>query len=158
LSRLGRPRDNVHARFVPDATLTPGLTVSLSRAELCGSGALQAPAVVSRSVAHEIFRLHGVSTPRPRAYELDHLIPPELGGATDTKNLWPQPYDADPWSAHAKDALEDHLLTLVCAGSLDLATAQRALARDWTAADQQYVRVEEPLVEHASFLKDRPWE
>ena len=158
LSRLGRPRDDVHARFVPDATLTPGLTVPLSRAQLCGSGAVQAPATLSRSVAREIFRLHGVSAPRPRAYELDYLIPPELGGASDMKNLWPQPYDAHPWSAYAKDALEDHLLNLVCEGSLDLATAQRALARDWTAAYQQYFRVEEPLVEHASFLKDRPWE
>jgi len=43
--------------------------------------------------------------PRPDAYEVDYLITPELGGATDIRNLWP--YGDTVWNAHVKDQLED---------------------------------------------------
>jgi hypothetical protein len=33
------------------------------------------------------------------AYELDHLIPLELGGSNDLRNLWPQPFEGE-WNAH----------------------------------------------------------
>ncbi len=32
-------------------------------------------------------------------YELDYLITPELGGAPDARNLWPQRYDVPGWNA-----------------------------------------------------------
>jgi hypothetical protein len=32
------------------------------------------------------------------------------------------------WNAHVKDALEERLQAMVCAGRLDLSTAQRAIA------------------------------
>lgn len=57
-------------------------------------------------------------------YEVDHIIPLELGGADTEKNLRPQAgnrnlngYDA---SYHVKDQLENELHTRVCAGRLDL--------------------------------------
>ncbi len=69
-------------------------------------------------------------------YEYDHLVPLELGGArNDARNLWPEP-GASP---NAKDALEDRLNTMVCAGQLGLTAAQRAIATDWVAAYRQYV-------------------
>ena len=74
------------------------------------------------------------------------------------RNLWPQPYSEGTWNARVKDALEDRLRTMVCAGSLDLATAQRALADDWIGAYKQYFRTSEPLPDHLAFVKDRPWE
>ena len=51
-----------------------------------------------------------------------------------------------------------YLRSLVCAGQLDLATAQQEIARDWIAAYKKYFRTDKPLPEHVSFLKDRPWE
>jgi hypothetical protein len=39
-----------------------------------------------------------------------------------------------------KDALERKLHKLVCAGQLDLKTAQREIASDWIEAYQKYVR------------------
>ena len=57
-----------------------------------------------------------------------------------------------------KDALEDRLRTLVCEGNLDLAIAQRDLARDWIAAYKKYFRTRTPLLDHVAFVKDRPWE
>jgi hypothetical protein len=74
----------------------------------------------------------------PSAYEYDHLIPLELGGATDDgANLWPQPH-AGQWSSSLKDGLENRLRSLVCRGQVPLATAQQAIASDWIAAYQQY--------------------
>jgi hypothetical protein len=113
---------------------------------------------VPRAVALKVFAAYGVSDPHPRAYELDYLIAPELGGTNDIRNLWPQPYRTLPWDAHAKDALEDHLYGLVCKGSLDLATAQEDISRDWIAAYRKYFQTEVPLPIHAAFLKDQPWE
>jgi anti-sigma factor RsiW len=142
----------------PDPGLTPGMTQPLTRAELCsGSDNEDAPAV-PRAVALKVFAAYGVADPPPRAYELDYLIAPELGGTNDIRNLWPQPYRTVPWDAHAKDALEDHLHARVCAGSLDLATAQEDIASDWIAAYKKYFQTAEPLPMHAAFLKDQPWE
>ena len=143
--------------FAPDPQLTPGLTNHSSRADLCASDSVPVAAPVDRQVALDIFRSHGVSDPSPMAYELDHLVPPELGGVTAVRNLWPQPYDARPWNASAKDALEDRLLHLICQGQVPLATAQAEIADDWVAAYKKYFRTAEPLVEHAAFLKDEPW-
>jgi hypothetical protein len=67
----------------------------------------------------------------PHAYEYDHLISLELGGApNDTGNLWPEP-GASP---NPKDRLEDRLHAMVCDGSMTLRAAQREIARDWVAA------------------------
>jgi hypothetical protein len=106
----------------------------------------------------QVFRRHGIVNPLAGAYELDYLIPPELGGARDDRNLWPQPYQQAPWNAHAKDALEDRLRRMVCDGQIDLKVAQREIADDWTIAYRKYFETNEPLVSHAEFLKDTPWQ
>ncbi len=70
-------------------------------------------------------------------YEEDHLIPLELGGAPSSPlNLWPQPYAGT--GARVKDRVENRLRALVCAGRLDLATAQHAIADNWWAAYHTY--------------------
>ena len=64
------------------------------------------------------------------AYEYDHFVPLELGGAAnDARNLWPEP-GASP---NPKDAVEDELRQKVCDGQMTLAQAQRAIATNWTA-------------------------
>lgn len=144
-------------RFAPDSALTPGWTRPVTATELCATNTDEPSPSPSRSVALEVFRRYGVTNPTPGAYELDYLIPPELGGARDGRNLWPQPYGKAPWNAYAKDALEDRLRSMVCAGELELKVAQQAIATDWTAAYRTYFRTTEPLVIHAAFLKDEPW-
>jgi hypothetical protein len=75
-------------------------------------------------------------------YELDHLVPLGLGGASDTYNLWVEPdrgspaqFDpTDPYGRNAKDGVEDALHTAVCEGRVGLAAAQEAIASDWTTA------------------------
>lgn len=145
-------------QFAPDASLTPGMTRPVTAAELCATDANEPAPNVSRPVALDVFRRHGIVDPSPGAYELDYLIPPELGGAQDDRNLWPQPYQEEPWNAHAKDALEDRLRQLVCDGQLDLQVAQEDISKDWTAAYRKYFKTDEPLMSHATFLKDTPWQ
>jgi hypothetical protein len=160
-----RTRTEPQASFVefgrgatPDPGLTPGATVAVTRDELCAPGTRHRTPAIPRAVALQVFKTYGIADPSPRGYELDHLITPELGGSADVRNLWPQPYQASSWSAHAKDALEDHLYQLVCDGNIDLATAQREIATDWISAYKKYFRTDEPLLVHAQFLKDQPWE
>ena len=68
---------------------------------------------------------------RHPAYEVDHLVPLELGGdPTDTRNIWPQPIAA----AKQKDEVENELHDLVCSGRVSLRQAQSAIAKDWKTA------------------------
>jgi hypothetical protein len=79
------------------------------------------------------------------AYELDYLITPELGGAPDARNLWPQRYTSGVWNAHVKDQLEDLLPGMVCDGKVPLQTAQHDIAVNWIAAYQRYFHTTVPL-------------
>ena len=67
-------------------------------------------------------------------YELDHLVPLDLGGVTATHSLKPQPYRRRASNASDKDALEDRLMQLMCEGEVPLVTAQAQIAEDWVAA------------------------
>jgi hypothetical protein len=69
-------------------------------------------------------------------YEEDHLVPLTLGGhPTAVENLWPQPI----LEARLKDRLEQTLHRRVCAGLVDLADAQRAIATDWHRAYRTFI-------------------
>jgi hypothetical protein len=79
-------------------------------------------------------------------YEEDHLISLELGGSpTSAFNLWPEPYIA-PDGARVKDQLENKLRELVCAGTIQLATAQQAIAANWWIAYETYMVGQQPPV------------
>ena len=70
--------------------------------------------LVSRQIALEICRAHGMPDPSPMIYELDHLVPLDLGGVTATHSLKPQPYRRPASNVSDKDALEDRLMQLIC--------------------------------------------
>jgi hypothetical protein len=100
-------------------------------------------------------QLYGVASREADAYEVDYLITPELGGATDVRNLWPEPYHNTVWNAKVKDQLENRLHQMVCHGDLDLATAQRDISTDWIAAYRKYFHVEAPLPSASSQSQQR---
>ena len=143
-------------RAIPDPKLTPGATLPVTRADICASDSVETRRIVPASVARLVFTEYGIDRPKPRAYEVDYLITPALGGSDNIRNFWPQPYANTIWNAHIKDALEDHLRGLVCTGQIDLQTAQDDIARDWIAAYKKYFSTEKPLPKHSSFLKTRP--
>jgi hypothetical protein len=88
----------------------------------------------------EILRRYGLPLGTHPDYQIDHLIPLCLGGGDDPSNLWPQPRRSIElkWNAEAKDRLERLICDIVCAGQLDIATAQEAFAKDWIAAYHKY--------------------
>jgi len=80
-------------------------------------------------------RSYGVAGPLS-AYEYDHLVPLGLGGASDTRNLWPEldVGGSGGYTQNAKDAVETELHDAVCAGRVALGPAQQAIASNWTTA------------------------
>lgn len=135
----------VEASSVPRTDLTPGATIGISTGEACRGDNPHASREVPAALQDAVFREYGIAHPRPRAYEVDYLITPELGGARDIRNLWPEPYFTPVWNARVKDALEDRLHEMVCSRQLDLATAQRDISADWIRAYKKYFHTERPL-------------
>jgi hypothetical protein len=128
---------------VPRPQLTPGAVRQVMKSDVCAGGgnrSFMVPAALQRRVFEE----YGLRNVRPGAYEVDYLITPELGGASDIRNLWPEPYSSTVWNARVKDALEDRLHQMVCDGQLDLATAQHDIATDWIAAYKKYFNSSSP--------------
>ena len=122
----------------PNPTLTPGDVLDVTKADICVAGYSKKVRNVPEAVKTKAYLAYGMTTHQPGAYEVDHLISLELGGSNSLKNLWPESYQG-AWNAHVKDRLENRLHTLVCAGQLDLKTAQHAIATNWIAAYQQYL-------------------
>ncbi len=143
---------------MPNPILTPGVAAPVSRDMVCSASEADETRIISTALAITVFNHYGISNPRSRAYEVDYLITPALGGAEDVRNLWPQPYASGVWNSRVKDALEDRLRTMVCEGRMDLSAAQGELARDWIAAYKKLFETEEPLPEHHAFVKDPAWE
>jgi len=123
----------------PNRALTPGHAfASATTSQVCVSGYSRSVRYVTTAVREQVFgSCHIGYPPLAGAYELDHLIPLELGGDNSASNLWPQPYHRAN-SADVKDHLENHLRTLVCSGQVELGTAQQAMAGDWRAAAARY--------------------
>jgi hypothetical protein len=122
----------------PNPALTPGARTSATADQLCdssfhASSARHVTAAMKRKVCTE----YGIKGPCPdHRYEVDHLIPLELGGSNDLSNLWPEPYEPRP-GAHEKDKLETWLHRRVCSGVLKLTAAQHEIATDWFEAYQR---------------------
>jgi hypothetical protein len=126
--------------IVPDPTLTPGAARTTNVGEICSHGTRELRHW-SRERDDRILAEYGLPPgPHPQ-FEIDHLVPLELGGADEDLNLWPEPRRSieSIWSAERKDELENRLRGLVCSGELDVREAQKAIADDWTAAFVKFI-------------------
>jgi hypothetical protein len=129
---------------LPERSLTPGATRRVTIGEVCSIAHEEVVREVSASTRKAVFEEYGIKNARSDDYEIDYLIAPGLGGIEDIHNLWPQPFNSATWNAHVKDALEERLHQMVCAGNLDLPTAQREIATDWIAAYKKYFQTNTP--------------
>lgn len=123
---------------LPDSKCTPGaidpkVTQSNIKDTICKSGYTK---TVRPSVSYteplkiKLMKAYGIKGSL-KDYELDHLIPLEIGGnPTDVKNLWPEPWHGNS-TASMKDGLENYLHKQVCSGKMDLKTAQNEIATNW---------------------------
>ena len=137
----GRPAQaGLPPGVLPRHELTPGaidprVTQRNIRNTICRRGytaSVRPPFEYTNAMKHRLMRAYGVRG-SIHDYELDHLIPLELGGCPDCEaNLWPQPRNVFPGAAE-KDEVEDYLHHQVCSGVPLLAEAQREIASDWYA-------------------------
>lgn len=118
---------------LPDRNCTRGATLTSSRERICRP-AFHGAGRVTRLHRAQAYRLYGVSVTDRRRYELDLLVPAELGGSFDRNNLWPLPRGAR--IATEKRMLMVRLRRRVCDGSLPLALVQQQVERNWKRAGQ----------------------
>jgi len=129
---------------LPNHTLTPGatnpaVTQATIHRTICVSGwtaTIRPPSSYTTALKIRQLVIYGFSDRRLADYEEDHLISLELGGSpTSARNLWPEPHHIGvgglDLGSYAKDGFENHLRSLVCAGRLSLASAQREIAVNW---------------------------
>jgi hypothetical protein len=139
--RSCRQRTAGDGQPLPDPACTPGVVSAVvSQANLtvtiCHSGytsTVRPPESDTESFKKKIV----VAYQEPGTlsdYELDHLVPLELGGSNDAGNLWPERNDHPAGAINSKDLVENALNKAVCTGRTTLAAAQAAIASDWTMA------------------------
>jgi hypothetical protein len=119
----------------PDARLTPGAAFDATAQQVCTPGYSKSVRNVSTAEKDQVYRSYGITSDADGQYEVDHLIPLEIGGANDIRNLWPEPAEPRP-GFHEKDKLEDALHALICNGSLDIHVAQQEVIHNWFASYQ----------------------
>lgn len=119
----------------PDQRCSPGAYYNrLTRAVLCSTrfstGSVRN---VSPATKRAVEIAYGLP-PRDygRSFEIDHVVPLEVGGSNAIANLFPERLTARP-GYRVKDRLENKLHTLVCSGSITLRNAQRQIAENWQA-------------------------
>jgi hypothetical protein len=116
---------------LPDRDCTPGaILVGVTAADICTPGYSIGLAALSASAKKKGFASYGIATARRGRYQIDQLVPAELGGSNDQANVWPQLAS----QFRKKNRLEDLLITRVCDGGVSLARAQKQIAGSWLAA------------------------
>ncbi|GEM_PF-1982917 len=141
-----------HLRFtatreaLPDPACTPGATdAAVTQANLsttvCRKGGYTSSVRPTRKVSAAakwvVLAAYGIPRSQTGSYELDHLIELSAGGASDYRNLWPQPngftlYKGGPYLQNDKDAVESAGFAALCPRRVGLARLQTAMAGDWT--------------------------
>lgn len=122
--------------LLPDPSCTPGAidpavtqaNIGLTICRAGYTGSVRPPESQTEAfkwdLAEPAYGQHDVSG------ELDHLVPLELGGDNDARNLWVEAGTVP----NAKDAVEEALNHAVCDGQVTLRAAQLEIARNWIKA------------------------
>ena len=129
---------------LPDQGCTPGgidpaVTQANIGSTICRRGytATVRPPVTATDPAKQT-SLADYGLPYNHTTEYDHLVSLELGGASTTSNLWPEPNRAGAaGTLNPKDTVENRLNAAVCDHQITLTAAQQAIASNWTTALQQ---------------------
>jgi hypothetical protein len=140
------------AELLPDMQLTPGAAdPTLTKEKLCSKSfhtgsvrdvddRLKQAVMTAYNIQDCVLRAGKTKSPSAalcsQMYEFDHLISIEIGGAETQANIWPQRLEGI-LGARVKDKLEDHLHSLVCAGTMQLLAAQRCISQNWITCYQK---------------------
>jgi hypothetical protein len=75
-------------------------------------------------------------------YKISWLIPIQLGGTGNIKNLYPHSLLEKTWTLAKKEQLDHLLHSMVITGKISLQQAQYEISNDWIKAYQNYVKEE----------------
>jgi hypothetical protein len=133
---------------LPDPACTPG---AVDRAvsdldtatTICRKGGytstVRPPESLTEPAKRQLLAAYGIPASQISDYELDHLIDLAAGGASDVRNLWPEPntfaqFKASAFVHNDKDAVEAYTFHAICAGKVTVTAVQNAMATDWSTA------------------------
>lgn len=135
---------------LPDPACTPGATdAAVAQGNLaqtvCRSGgytsSVRPPVGITDKAKTQIMAAYGIPAGDASKYELDHLVPLGDGGASDIRNLWPEPnvfasaqHSKSAFVHNDKDQVEQDAFSALCAGKATLDAVQKTMATDWTTA------------------------
>ena len=118
---------------LPDSACTPGaIFTNAIPQQICAYGYSSSVRNVPYSEKDQAYAEYGIQYHSPGQYEVDHLIPLELGGSNEIANLWPEAASPKP-GFHEKDQVENYLHDQVCSGAMSLQDAQTQIATNWLA-------------------------
>jgi hypothetical protein len=122
-----QPAPSPHRNYA----MTPGAITAATTEQVCKPGyatSVRPPSSVAAALKTDRMSVYGIAAADRSAYQLDHVVSLELGGAPrDMHNLWPEPIEV----ARQKDRVENALHTAVCSGQLPLWKAQACEAFNW---------------------------
>lgn len=117
--------------LVSAQSINPAVTQSTLQSTICLSGyssTIRPALSYTNTVKKALMTKQGLSWDTRASYDLDHIVPLEVGGAPKDKvNLMLQT-KAD---SAAKDVFENKHHKLVCAGKMTLAQGQACFMKDW---------------------------
>ena len=134
------------AADLPNPKLTPGVARQVTQNDLCTTST-KLVRHTSADTKKQVYAEYGLKPtrsvnctgPSQSCYEVDHLIPLEIGGADEKNNLWPQLYDGVN-NAHDKDKLENYLHKQICANKMTMQQAQACISKDWIACKKAQMK------------------
>jgi hypothetical protein len=110
----------------PNIEVTPGFLRALNKTAICNIKWGLDRRHVTIKMKKKVFENYHIDWSTRKLYEVDHLIPRELGGADTVSNLWPEVCE----DAHKKDKVENQLHRAVCKNTITLHDAQEQM-RNW---------------------------
>jgi hypothetical protein len=131
-------------QVVPEDALNADVRQDTIQKTICVAGytaSVRPSTTYTNGVKLKLLREQALPASGAIDFELDHHIPLALGGhPRNLKNLMLQPWEGKD-GAKVKDRLERRLQKLVCAGTLLLDDARRAIYFDWKGAYRTYVEM-----------------
>ncbi|UTI64024.1 hypothetical protein NBH00_22140 [Paraconexibacter antarcticus] len=128
-----RKRTGCRARGpLPEPDCSPGAYYpKATLAKICVTGYTARVRRVSSATQQKVYAAYGIGRHLEGQYEIDHLVPLELGGSNSIANLFPEAARPRP-GYHEKDQVENAAHDTACARRRPLRALQRQIARDWT--------------------------